>query len=477
MTDSPKDTSVSPSAPSRRSVLRAAGATLAGLALGAPACDLLSPAAPTPPVLRPWLRLPAPVPAERGRVLVAGVPSGLAPDALGFGLEVAGLAETGGLQLEARAGGEVHVVLRNALEEPTTLHSHGAVVPAEMDGHPADTVAPGGSREYRYPVRQRAALLWVHPHPHGRVARQVYGGLAAPLVVRDEVEGALGLPSGDHELVLAVRDATFGADGRLRFQSRRGGFLGDVPVINGVPWPRHAVNPDLYRLRLLNASNARVFRLALSTGAPLVVVGNDGGLLPDAPSSTAEVEFGPAERLDVLLDLRRARPGDVVALRCGREQWDLLAFEVGEAEGLSGQAEVPTSLPPVPPLVHRGGVDRTFRFQAHLAINGEVYRMGDLRARVPFGRVERWRFVAQAGGAHPVHVHGASFQVVHRESRDPARRTVLPHERGWKDTVLLLDNEVAEVLVRFDAYRGRYLLHCHKLAHEDHGMMLDFMVE
>ena len=452
----------------RRHFLELTGATTALAAVGfvPVACDEVG---PSPPDIRPLLRLPRVFPADIGHELVARASTDLAPDGLGYGGAVPGPV------LEARRGGEVHVVLRNELGEPTTLHSHGAVVPHEMDGHPLDEVAPGGSFVYRYPVRQRAGLLWVHPHPHGRVARQVYRGLAGFLVVRDAEEDALALPSGERELFLAVRDAAFEADGRLRYRDDRGGFWGNVPVVNGVAWPRHEVATAVYRLRLLNAANARVVRLALSSGAPLTVIGNDGGLLP-APASVPSVELGPAERLDVLLDLRDARPGDRVALRCEREGWDVLDFEV--TERVEDRTVLPTALPAVGGLTHGGGVDRTFRFQGHLAINGDVYRMGEVRARVPFGRVERWALRAEGGGVHPVHVHGAHVQVVSRESvRDDARSRVFAHERGWKDTVLLLDNESAEVLVRFDGYRGRYLLHCHKLEHEDHGMMLDFLVE
>jgi FtsP/CotA-like multicopper oxidase with cupredoxin domain len=70
-------------------------------------------------------------------------------------------------------------------------------------------------------------------------------------------------------------------------------------------------------------------------------------------------------------------------------------------------------------------------------------------------------------------VHGASFQV---QSRSGGRGVVFPWEQGWKDTVLLLDGETVEVLIRFDGFRGIYLLHCHKLEHEDMGMMSNFEV-
>jgi FtsP/CotA-like multicopper oxidase with cupredoxin domain len=92
---------------------------------------------------------------------------------------------------------------------------------------------------------------------------------------------------------------------------------------------------------------------------------------------------------------------------------------------------------------------------------------------VPRGQTEIWEFQSDGGAPHPVHVHGASFQIL---SRRGGRARVYPWERGWKDTVLLEDRECVEVAIRFDSYAGVYLLHCHKLEHEDAGMMLNFEV-
>jgi FtsP/CotA-like multicopper oxidase with cupredoxin domain len=106
-------------------------------------------------------------------------------------------------------------------------------------------------------------------------------------------------------------------------------------------------------------------------------------------------------------------------------------------------------------------------------INGKLYDMHRIDFSVPFGKTERWRFRTNGNAPHPVHVHGASFQVV---SRTGGRNRLYPWEAGWKDTVLLEDRETVEVLVRFDAYKGVYLMHCHKLEHEDMGMMSNFEV-
>jgi FtsP/CotA-like multicopper oxidase with cupredoxin domain len=99
--------------------------------------------------------------------------------------------------------------------------------------------------------------------------------------------------------------------------------------------------------------------------------------------------------------------------------------------------------------------------------------MNAVEFTVPFGDVERWRFITNGNGPHPVHVHGVQFQV---QSRTGGRGTIYEWERGWKDTVLVNDGETVDVLIRFTAHRGLYVMHCHQLAHEDAGMMANFMV-
>ena len=72
---------------------------------------------------------------------------------------------------------------------------------------------------------------------------------------------------------------------------------------------------------------------------------------------------------------------------------------------------------------------------------------------------------------HPVHVHLVNFQILERNGGPPK-----PWERGWKDIVSLDKGEEVKLIMRFDGHRGRYLMHCHNLEHEDHNMMARFDV-
>ena len=414
--------------------------------------------------------------------------------------------ELPGPTIRARRGEKAGITLRNELREGSIVHWHGLVVPEKFDGHPRLAIPPGSTYEYAFPIDQRAGTYWYHPHAHHRTAPQVYMGLAGLFLVSDEEEDALELPSGDYELPVVLRDARLDG-GELTYapsmQDTMMGHLGAVPVANGTTRASVRVDRARYRLRMLNASNARIFKLALSTGASLTLVGNDGGLL-DAPQAVSSVLLAPGERIDVLVDFRRSRSGERAVLRS--LPFTLPGMAMGQGmrgmgrgmgAGMLGVAQgTPMDLlefnvagprvdaPPVPPRLSAVPLPnptarpehRTFRFDSTMmrhSINGRAFDLERVDARVPLGRTERWSFVNDSEVPHPVHLHATHFQIVQRAG---SRTTIEPWERGIKDTVLLLPSERVDVLVRFDRHRGLFLLHCHNLEHEDAGMMANVEV-
>lgn len=375
-----------------------------------------------------------------------------------------------GPTFRARTGDTATITLTNGLpSQPTITHWHGMLVDHANDGHPMEAIGPDGTYPYEFPILNRAALNWYHPHPHMMTGEQVALGLAGAFIVNDAAEDALHLPGGAYEVPLVIRDTSLDRTGNLVYKPRSGGFLGDLPLVNGTLEPYLNADTALYRFRVLGGANARIFRLALSTGAPFTVIGNDGGLL-ETSVQVSDPDLAPGERLDLLVDFRGLQVGATVMLRDLRSGWNLLEFRV--ARTVSDTSSVPTTLSSIAKLTTPVAT-RDFSFDGMTKINGLEYDMNRIDFRVPFGRVERWRFRTNGNAPHPVHVHGASFQV---QSRSGGRKRTFPWETGWKDTVLLEDRETVEVLIRFDAYRGLYLMHCHKLEHEDMGMMSNFEV-
>jgi FtsP/CotA-like multicopper oxidase with cupredoxin domain len=363
------------------------------------------------------------------------------------------------------------------------------VVPAHADGHPRDAIDPGADYAYEFPVVQRAGTFWYHPHAHQRTAVQVHAGLAGFVIVTDDEEEALGLPSGREEILLMLQDRdadlsaayAYGTDATDSMH----GILRGTPYGNGIRFPTLAVAGRRYRFRVLNASHARVYRLALDTGAPLTLIGNDGGLLP-APIPVSAVDLGVGERIDFVVDFAGVPAGRRLMLKSlpfsvpgSAGRWPQgMEMDLLELVRVGGAGAPPPPLPgvlsTVPPL-GAPAAERTFEFRSTAdagmhRINGLSFDMERVDVEVPFGQVERWSFRNDSALPHPVHLHGTHFQVAARRG---GRGMVLPWEAGWKDTVLLMPQETVDVLVRFDAYRGLFLLHCHNLQHEDMGMMLN----
>ncbi|WP_092535570.1 multicopper oxidase family protein [Amycolatopsis arida] len=419
--------------------------------------------------------------------------------------------------IRARRGQPLDLLLRNELDVETVIHLHGGRTPPESDGYPTDVVLPPsgqvphhlmagdittGQRTYHYPLDQRAATLWYHDHTMDYTAPNVYFGMAGFFLIGDDEEDALPLPGGDRELPLMICDRAFDADGQFRYPAispeRRvpgvtepymGGVLGDVILVNGAPWPEHQVSATRYRLRLLNASNARRYELDL--GMPMVQIGTDGGLL-EQPMERRTVTLAPAERADVIVDFSAAPVGTRVTMhnRLGDGGTaEVMRFHVVRHE--PDDTEIPQRLSTIEPL-DPGKVSavRDIRFRLtrppgggqhgghhgasqdsgmRWTVNDQVFDPEVSLAEPGLGDTEIWRFSTDVH--HPVHLHLVHMQVLSRNGGNPRK-----DDRGWKDTVDLIPGETCEVLTRFDGYRGRYVFHCHNLEHEDMAMMANFTV-
>ncbi|MBR9989301.1 MAG: multicopper oxidase family protein [Gemmatimonadetes bacterium] len=411
-----------------------------------------------------------------------------------------------GPTIEARTGQRATITMRNELTEPTIAHWHGLRPPEAADGHPRLAVGSGQSYEYDFEIEERAGLYWYHSHAHNRTAPQVYLGLAGLFIIRDDAEDALSLPNDRRELSLVLQDKRQDSSGKLVYDpfgpQLMEGFLADTPFVNGIRFPRVEVDSALYRIRVLSASNARIFRVGLSNGSPLVLIGVDGGLL-DIPAQLRHIDIGTGERADLLVDFSGLPAGTIVRLQSqefpsptramgmmmggGRQgmggaalpqgsQMDLLEFIVSREVRESRQ--IPKTLVPLVRLDRaEASRERVFRFNSMMmshTVNSRSFDMSRVDERVPFGATEVWRFVNDSPFPHPIHMHAVHFQVL---TRTGGRGEVFAWERGWKDTVLVFPGEEVEVIACFDRHRGMFLLHCHNLEHEDAGMMMNFVIE
>jgi len=387
-----------------------------------------------------------------------------------------------GPTIEARRGRPVVVTYTNRLDRPTVVHLHGGMTRPESDGFPTDALAPGETRVVRYDNTGRPATLWYHDHSWRGAGRNLYMGLAGLYVLKGDSDVDEQLPSGRYDIPLVLQDRSFTNEGELAYDHEgHHGAVGKVMLVNGAPWPTLEVAARKYRFRILNASNAMPVRLALSTKQPLVLIGTDQGLLP-SPVTLASLGLSMGERTEIVIDFSRYPIGTRIVLLNERDEGALgriVRFDVVRAE--RDDSRVPERLAdfePLSPLQSKR--TRTFVFSGRptigippgvrWVINNEGFDPNRVDADPRLDDIETWRFVNRSflgrTMLHPVHTHLAPFQVLRRNGGPPLRQ-----ERGWKDTVAIEDGEEVDVIMRWRGYRGRYLLHCHNLEHEDHSMM------
>lgn len=229
------------------------------------------------------------------------------------------------------------VAVSNSLGEDTTIHWHGLLIPGELDGGPHQHIRPGETWRPVLPIRQPAATLWYHSHAHGRTAEQVYAGLAGLLIVSDDEEKALGLPSeyGIDDLPLILQDRQF-QDGVLvlpgGMMATMHGRRGDTLLVNGTPDPVARVPRKRVRLRLVNGANARAFYLVFADKRPFHWIASEGGLL-EKPVTLQSLSLSPGERAEILVDFSDGRP---VALETGPDSTAPMMGMVARAANLVG---------------------------------------------------------------------------------------------------------------------------------------------
>ncbi|HEU4325286.1 MAG TPA: multicopper oxidase domain-containing protein [Roseiflexaceae bacterium] len=444
--------------------------------------------------------------------------------------------------IRARRGQKLRVTFENALpdaSQSSIIHWHGLHTPAAVDGHSSSVVQPGERYVYEFTVADRAGTYWFHPHPHGTIGKQVIMGLAGLFLVSDEEEQVAGLPAGAQDIPLVLQDRTFDEQNQFVYRpdatAQMMGFLGEHILVNGVPDLALDLATRAYRLRLLNGSNSRIYKLAWSTGTPLTVIGTDGGLL-EAPVSRPFVMLAPGERIELWADLRDLPLGTTITLvsqpfegaeGVGSEDGMANMDHGGMGHGDTGGADnsnapllgaaldilrvrvarqeaetltLPTTLSRIQRHRVEDAVNRDAPRPVALSlrgmewrINGRTFEMDAVTPEeiVTLGTLEVWEIVNETnpgemmdplGMAHPIHIHGGQFQIIGRE--------VLPELRagwegvregyvdeGWKDTVLVMPGERVRLLMAFRDYPGTYVYHCHNIEHEDAGMMRNYRVE
>ncbi len=405
-----------------------------------------------------------------------------------------------GPTLNFQKGQKVRIYLKNNLPAHSILHWHGLHVPSKMDGNPMYAISHGETFVYEFEVLNRAGTYWYHAHTHSVTAKQVYSGLAGLIIVSDEEEKALGLPSGKYDVPIVIQDRNFDSRNQLVYithmMQRMMGFLGDQIMINGKPDFVLPVEKRSYRLRLLNGSNSRIYKLAWDDGSPVTVIGTDGGLI-EKPESMPYVMLAPAERRELWIDFSDKPIGTELTLRSipfeassmhggmmggmggggmmggrggmgmmgGGRRGGMGKMMSGNSLPLGGEYSVlkvkivknaksndsfPKRLTPITPLrlsdSINAGKPRTITLSMRrmsALLNGRSYKMDDIRPDevIPVNTLQLMAFdngysrsMGMMGMPHPMHLHGEQFQIIKREVNSRHRSAHASISEGLVDS-------------------------------------------
>jgi spore coat protein A, manganese oxidase len=473
------------------------------------------------------------------------------------GSGLGGQAGSFGMAIVAKTGSPVHVDYTNDLpavypswipvdtrltprgdEVRVMSHLHGGFVAGDSDGNPAitpDGFGVGQTQHVDYPNQegeQPATLLWFHDHGLGTTRLNVFAGLAAAYLIRDEYDtgdagNANGLPSGPYEIPLVIQDRQFNPDGTFLYPRSIipgatwiGEYFGDTMLVNGKVWPYLNVEPRLYRFRILNGCNARILNLDLG-GAKLWQIGAEGGLW-SRPVPVKQLVLAPAERADVLVDFS-AIAGKTTQMKNSSPPPPIATPAPSLAQVM--QIRVANVAPQAAtiPVTIIGGRDANLgaatqkRFITlneagagtlawRLTLNGQPF--SDAATETPSaGAIEDWYYINLTPDTHPMHPHLVTHQVIGRVPFDMVAYTAAaglgpngvpggldptpfatgpmippdPTERGFKDTVKANPGTFTIIRAKFDLPDGviapqSYVHHCHIVEHEDNDMMRPFTV-
>jgi spore coat protein A, manganese oxidase len=432
-----------------------------------------------------------------------------------------------GPTIRRRAGQRTKVTFHHELPRSAgelTVHLHGGHNRTQFDGQPGGLtpsharsfycdipsglsprqsgndllLEPGGKRTYVYDLREdggpeRAAFQWYHDHRLDRTARNIWHGLAGMWIVEDEFEESLPLPRGERDIPLMIADRTFDRHNQLTdpFTDRRppdDGIDARDILVNGAYMPHHRVTAQRYRLRILNISQFRPYNLYLSNGAPMIQIGSDSGLMPK-PVRRTEITLGPAERAEVVVDFSAAA-GQRVELRSGPRHGTrnplgthpyvgaLMQFRV-DSQRLPDRTRVPRKLRPLPAWTrhashtpkHTWEISIGGLFKTTWLINGRTFNPARADAHPKLGTTETWEIVNRTEVAHMMHIHATDWYLLSRNGKPPP-----PWEDCLKETFFVYPRERLLLAGHFSDYTGKFIIHCHMLDHEDHGLMTQFEV-
>lgn len=407
-------------------------------------------------------------------------------------------------------GDNVSITVDNQLQDTTTIHWHGMHIAPVDDGGPHSIIPPGTSWNPQFTVLDKAGINWYHPHLHMQTNKHVSKGIAGMIIVGDAEEAALTLPRdyGVDDFPIVIQTKAFDASDEIIWMTE----LDTSLMVNGTVDPYLDAPAQVVRLRVLNGSSQRVYKLGLTNNQSFKLIGTDGGLL-GAPVDLTRYQIAPGQRADILVDLTGMQGQSIQLLNYGTEIGSAIYgsaqpgmmpqltsnlpgytsnplngsdFVILDVNVMAQTASPVTTIPAT--LVTQNVLvegtedvtrDITFTTQQNIVgpflINGTAFDMSVMNYTIPLGNKEIWSFTNQTPIAHPFHIHDVQFYILDINGVPPP-----PELQGLNDVVLVPGGMgtvrfITEFLDHADPIIP-YMYHCHMLTHEDGGMMGQFLV-
>lgn len=361
--------------------------------------------------------------------------------------------------VRVKSGDFVRLTYLNSLPQALSIHIQGLLMSTERLGSAHRYLETGSSWSPMISIDQAACTACYHADTMLNSALQLYRGLVGLWLIEDDASRRAALPNryGVNDIPLILQDQQINKDGMQVMNPQANQFFGDRLFVNGRENPKIHLARGWVRLRLLNASLSRHYRLRLDNGEPLYWIATGMGMFAE-PIKTEVLSLAPMERAEVLVNLNGE---SVVSLLDGEpkgwfeplERWfnteqtlqDNVVLEM-HPEGLASALMQPPTLPPFDLQAFHLSVaeERAFFLQpSDRLINRQRFDPARIDVTVKQGTVERWYLhTTQAVGFS---LQGAKFVVETRQRQATPRA-----ELSWRDTVWLNADETVTLLVKFD---------------------------
>ena len=377
---------------------------------------------------------------------------------------------------------------------PPTLimHIHGSSVPPIYDGNPRSWYTATGikgptysTNYYKYTNEQRGTMLWYYEQSPGVSRYSVYSGLCGLYFIQDE---KYNLPKDDYHIPLIIQDKSFYEDGSLFYQDEKVNsnypywkekFYGDTILVNGKVWPSLDVNNQLYRFNILNGSNSRPYKIALSDNSKMMQIGSDGGYIDKIQELYYFVIY-PGERIDLLIDFSKYKKNDKIIMKnlfSTNQCEDIMEFIV---TNVSKKVEynlpkIFTKYPPIKINTNKLSTILLQRKKGDLKdgyfINNKTY-LSPPDIIIKVGSTFIWEFINLCDDDICIHIHLTNFQILERQKINKIKYKDMinenkelifyeddiyegslilpePYELGFKDTLYCPPSFITRIIIRY----------------------------